>query len=372
MSMELGDGFGYGYDTLLEDLERWGQSAYATIDSVGASVQNRTIWQLTITNAIENDHPRRTVFIHARTHPIEVQSTWVTNEIINLLLSEGPSIQALRDSVVFYIIPMLNPDGVELGYYRENAHGIDIESNWSIPHLVEPEVAAIRLRLTELMNSEAPIEVALNMHSAYACKRYFVFHDSAGTSLYFTTLEKQFIESVRSYFPAGIEPWNYYVSWRYSTPTRYPESWFWMNYGEAVMALTYEDMNCDTASAFDSTARALIFGVRDFLGLSTLVNIAERDNLPTQYILEQNYPNPFNSSTVLRFSFPESIDANIFIYDIRGRLVNVLRNGPGPAGQRQVRWDGRDTFGRELPSGVYIATLSNSKLHNNVKMVLLR
>ena len=41
------------------------------------------------------------------------------------------------------IIPMINPDGVELEYNRENANGIDIESNWNTyPH--QPEVQALR------------------------------------------------------------------------------------------------------------------------------------------------------------------------------------------------------------------------------------
>ena len=50
------------------------------------------------------------------------------------------------------------------------------------------------------------------MHSAYACKRYFVYHHENGTSDYFTDLEKQFISGVQFYYPDGIEDWNYYVS----------------------------------------------------------------------------------------------------------------------------------------------------------------
>ena len=63
------------------------------------------------------------------------------------------------------------------------------------------------------------------MHSAYACKRYFVYHHENGTSDYFTDLEKQFISRVQFYYPDGIEDWNYYVSWTNSTPDQYPESW---------------------------------------------------------------------------------------------------------------------------------------------------
>ena len=126
----LGDHWGYGYDDLLSDLDYWAESPYVTVDSLGASVQNRAIWQLTITSDVPSSEPRKTVFIHARTHPGEVQGWWVTDELINLLLAEDEFGQFVRQRCVFYIIPMYNPDGVELEYPRENANGVDIESNW--------------------------------------------------------------------------------------------------------------------------------------------------------------------------------------------------------------------------------------------------
>ena len=152
---------------------------------------------------------------------------------------------------------MYNPDGVELGYSRENANGVDIESGWDdVP--LEPEVAVLKNRfieLTTLVNN--PIEVALNMHSAYSCKRFFVYHDEVGTSTYYTILEQQFINGIQSYFVNGFENWDYFVSWTSGTPDQYPESWWWMNHGENVMALTYEDMNCEAAGNYDSTAYAI-------------------------------------------------------------------------------------------------------------------
>ncbi|MCK5453584.1 MAG: hypothetical protein KAJ16_04440, partial [Calditrichia bacterium] len=255
-----GPHWGYGYDSLLADLPRWAQSSYVTIDSLGASVQNRALWQLTITADSPPTEPRRTVHVHARTHPNEVQGWWVTDELINLLLSEDPFSQFIREKCVFYIIPMYNPDGVELEYPRENANGVDLESNWNA-NPVEPEVAVLRQRFTDLMASTAPIEVAMNMHSAWVGKRYFVYHDTAGTSVAFTILEQDFIGGVRYYYLTGIEPWNYFISWTSGTPLVYPESWFWLNHAEAVMALTYEDMNSASAGNYDITAYALLHGV---------------------------------------------------------------------------------------------------------------
>ncbi len=337
----LGDHWGYGYDSLLVDLGKWARSPYVTVDSIGASVQNRGIWQLTITSVAPQVEPRRTVFVHARTHPGEVQSWWVTDELINLLLSEDEFAQLVRRKCVFYIIPMYNPDGVELEYPRENAHGIDIERNWSA-NPVEPEVAVLRSRFAQLMASDAPIEVALNMHSCSSCKRYFVYHDAAGTSVDFTLLEKQFIGGVRSYFLSGIQPWYYFVSWKNGTPDYYPESWFWLNFGEAVMALTYEDMNCSSAGDYDKTAYAILHGVADYLDVVETAVLSDPPTEASTFTLHQNYPNPVNLSnrstlsTIIQYELETPQYIRLVIYDILGRKLEILDQGFRNAGEHRV------------------------------------
>lgn len=366
MAEILGRNWGYGYDSLLADLDRWRQSPYVTIDSLGASVQNRALWQLTITsNLPPGSIPRHTVFIHARTHPGEVQGWWVTNEIINLLLSENPYAQFVRENCTFYIIPMYNPDGVELGYPRQNANGIDLESNWNA-NPVEPEVAVLRNRFTELMSSSAPIETALNMHSAYICKRYFVYHDSAGTSYQFTLLEKDFINGVRYYFPNGIEPWSFFISWTSGTPLVYPESWFWLNFGEAVMALTYEDMNCASAGAYDSTAYALLHGVTDYLGLVSGLAL-DRSSGVDHFTLNQNYPNPFNPKTTIEYELPYPTEIQIKLYDALGRVAKAIYSGRQKQGIHFIELDGSS-----LSSGVYYYQLSAKNFIKIKKCILLK
>ncbi len=358
--VQLGDHWGYGYDSLLVDLERWRQSPYVTIDSIGASVQNRALWQLNITSDTPEMEPRRTVFVHARTHPNEVQAWWVTDELISLLLSEEPFARFMRESCTFYIIPMYNPDGVELEFARQNANGIDIESNWD-KNPVQPEVAVLRNRFGELMASDAPIETALNMHSAFACKRYFVYHDAVGTSPEFTVLEQDFIGFIRSYFEDGIEPWSYFVSWTSGTPTRYPESWFWLNHGEDVMALTYEDMNCTAAGQYDQTAFAVLHGVADYLGL-VVTAVLDRPTAQIQgFSLRQNYPNPVrlsrttSMSSVIQFRLEREQPIRLVLYDVLGRQVKVLDQGRRPAAEHRVYFDASN-----LATGTYFYQLQTA------------
>jgi len=362
--------WGYGYDSLLVDLVRWGTSPFVTVDSLGASVQNRALWELTIADNPQSSSNHR-IYIHARTHPGEEESFWVTNEIINFLISDAPLAAFIRSNCIFHIIPMYNPDGVELGYARENANGIDIESGWDdVP--LELEVAVLRNRFFELMALvNNPIKVALNMHSSYSCKRYFVYHDAAGTSDNYTILEQQFINGVQSYFLGGFEDWDYFVSWTSGTPDQYPESWWWMNYGENVMALTYEDMNCEAAGNYDSTAYAMVLGVCNYIGLD-LSQIENEASMPGSYSLLQNYPNPFNPTTTLRYDLPENSHVTITIYDMLGRKVKTLINETQDAGYRSIIWDATGNNGERASAGIYLYQIQAREYMQTKKMVLLK
>ena len=79
---------------------------------------------LTITNEVVNISKKRTVIICGRIHPGETNSSWVLHGVIDFLISKSAS--HLRDSLVFKIIPMVNPDGVVAGNYRTSFIGKDL------------------------------------------------------------------------------------------------------------------------------------------------------------------------------------------------------------------------------------------------------
>jgi hypothetical protein len=374
-NVESTNNWGYSYDSLLVDLNRWRLNPFIKIDSIGLSVQGRPLWQLTITENPNNIQNKRTVYIHARTHPQETEGFWVTREIIKIITSDTDLGRRVRAHCVFYIVPMFNPDGVQLNRPRNNANNIDLESNWfTFPN--QPEVAALKARFTQLINSSNPIEVELNMHSSSLCKRYFVYHDSAGTSPQFAIMQQKYINGIRNYFPNGIEPWNYYVSWTNGNPMKYPESWFWFYYGPAVMALTYEDMyQCAGTGKFDSTANAIVRGVLDYMNIP--INVEYENQIVSDFKLYQNYPNPFGeasssgkSSTTISFSIDEDGIATLKIYDILGREVQTIVNEELKAGQvHSINFDGS-----RLASGVYFYKLeskSMSKIKSMIKKFVL-
>jgi hypothetical protein len=291
----------------------------------------------------------------------------VTNELIELLLSEDPLGRLMRERCIINIVPMYNPDGVELGYGRENANGVDIESNWDKP-VLEPEVQVLKGLFETFMAEPNPIRVALNMHSAWDCSRYFVYHAASGTSASYALLEQEYIGYVRAPFPSRIKPYNYFVSWNNSAPLRYPESWFWYNHGEAVMALTYEDMNCSAAGGFDTTAMALLQGTADYLGITGgPTGVTVTASAPHEFRLLQNYPNPFNPSTTIEYSLPRAAHATVKVYNLLGSEVATLVDEARPAGVHRLLWDAGNA-----PSGVYLYMIRAGDYIETRRAILIR
>lgn len=364
---------GYSYDSLLIDLELWRSSKYVKIDSIGLSVQGRPLWQLTVSSNPDNVAGKRTVHIHARTHPQETEGFYVTEEILNILLSESELAQTARANCVFYIIPMYNPDGVELGLPRRNANNVDLEANWNtFPH--QPEVAALKARFTQLMASPNPIEIMLNMHSSSLCKRYFVYHHENGTSPTYAVLQQNFINGVRSYYPNAIEPYSYFVSWTSGTALQYPESWCWLKHGENIMALTYEDKyrpSCSNTGKYDSTANAILRGLLDFMNITT--DVEQIGNLtPTVFRLEQNYPNPFNPSTTIQYAISNMQFVTIKVYDLLGNEIANLVDEYKSAGKNEVEFNLVRDSSPALASGVYFYRLQAGDYIQSKKMILLK
>ena len=68
-------------------------------------------------------------------------------------------------------------------------------------------------------------------------------------------------------------------------------------------------------------------------------------------------PNPFRGAAPIRFGLPRAASVRLTVHDVRGALARSLVDGWQPAGERVVRWDGRDGGGRALPAGVYLLRL---------------
>jgi hypothetical protein len=88
--------------------------------------------------------------------------------------------------------------------------------------------------------------------------------------------------------------------------------------------------------------------------------------------LRQNYPNPFNPATTISFTLPERARVMIAIYDADGTLVRTLLDDTFDRGVRETVWDGKDSRGRAVSSGVYFCRLKAGGQTLTKKTVLLK
>lgn len=97
------------------------------------------------------------------------------------------------------------------------------------------------------------------------------------------------------------------------------------------------------------------------------------EEAPAAGRLLRPYPNPFNPNTRIAFELERESRVELRIVDVRGRTVRVLEDALQPAGRWEMVWDGRDDAGRQLPSGMYFATLQvDGRRADSRKLLMLK
>jgi hypothetical protein len=88
--------------------------------------------------------------------------------------------------------------------------------------------------------------------------------------------------------------------------------------------------------------------------------------------LYQNYPNPFNPSTHISYYLPRAQRVTLTVYDVRGTLVRTLVDQPVGAGHHSLVWDGTDSSGGRVGSGVYFYRLRAGNKVITKKLVVVK
>lgn len=116
--------------------------------------------------------------------------------------------------------------------------------------------------------------------------------------------------------------------------------------------------------------------INKYLELPTVTNIDDiSGNYPVQFALQQNYPNPFNPSTTIKFKLPVRAHVTLKIVNLLGQEVAMLMDSQQNAGDIQVVWDGKNSSGDQVASGIYFYQLeakgSDGEQFNGIRRMLL-
>ena len=121
---------------------------------------------------------------------------------------------------------------------------------------------------------------------------------------------------------------------------------------------------------FSFATSAPVVDLRLDPGRNWLLDLELPDHSPVELLGVR--PNPFNELTTVSFVVREAGRVSVGIYDLRGRLVRMLFDEEFPAKVHERDWDGTDTAGSRVASGIYIVRLISADGGQQQKVTLLR
>jgi len=139
----------------------------------------------------------------------------------------------------------------------------------------------------------------------------------------------------------------------------------WPGTGPNVFGPTNMDIN--------ASSEIWNFFKRNPLPDTTITSITDNvDHLSKTFQLYQNYPNPFNPSTTIRYSVPAASRVELKIYNTLGQLVTELVDAYQTTGEYSAVWDGKDSNGNLLASGIYFYRIQMGEFSAVRKMTYLK
>ncbi len=235
------------------DFAEWTQQMaekpWVTRTVAGTSAWGKPIYQLTIGEGEPNY-----VLIISRQHPPEVTGSLALMTFLETLAGDSEQARAFRKRFTVVALPLMNPDGVDEGHWRHNAHGVDLNRDWYAFH--QPETRLARDRFLELKRrGNARFFFALDFHSTQR-DIFYTFNEDIETRP--AGLTKRWLEALHARlpeYPIHEEPGGL------GTPVS--KNWFYRAFG--IPAVTYEVGDEDDREHIRRVATAAAEALMDVL-----------------------------------------------------------------------------------------------------------
>ena len=143
----------------------------------------------------------------------------------------------------------------------------------------------------------------------------------------------------------------------------YTDYGLWNNRGGRLWVQSY-------ANCFPATWSQYVNSHWTYMGaLSTVDN----DNITAnKFELKGNYPNPFNPTTKIRFTNDRASNVKVTIYSLKGEKVATIMNKQVNSGTYDVSWNGKNTSGKVVPTGMYLYDIESDGRRLQGKMLFLK
>ena len=209
-----------------------------------------------------------------------------------------------------------------------------------------------------------PANTNANFYHLFACGNSRYIEDRNCAAIYAFQTEAG-INTIGSTHSGGMLEFNYFYE-------RLAEG---ISFGEAFLK-TYQYVG---SSMFDNNTKGWYYGLT-FNGDPFIIpqprsttTLAYNDNSTTPTRLNlTNYPNPFNLSTTICYQLPAASDVELTIYNALGQKIRTLVKINQPAENYKAMWDGKNSNGNNVVSGIYFCRIRVGDLVKVNKMLLLR
>lgn len=256
-------------------------SPHARMETIGFTHQGRPIHMVTITDDGFPLASKRRVWAHARVHAGEVTSSHTMIGWLQQMTEDSPLGEALRQNFIVHLVPMVNADGVYLGHTRWDALGRDPERQWCEP-MTHEGALALKSQVDEFMESGAPIEVMLNLHSTQGnfSGTFFFEHVRPSVTQEIEEMQDRYLEALDFATPLfdRLE-----LEERQLAECHFIESYFWNCWPGQTMAITHEghfrrritDWEWITGEDYREIGRAQARALFHYFSIEPPVNIAK-------------------------------------------------------------------------------------------------
>ena len=139
------------------------KNKFVSSEIIGKTPQNRPFQCLRIG---ENKSDSKIMIVIGRLHPPEVTGQFALQAFVESLCTDSETANKFRKEYTVYVVPMMNPDGVDNGHWRHNTGGIDLNRDWA--DFNQPETQFVRDFLRNKINgNDRKLYFGIDFHSTW-------------------------------------------------------------------------------------------------------------------------------------------------------------------------------------------------------------
>ena len=139
------------------------KNTFVSSEIIGKSPQNRPFQCLRIG---EGKSDSKIMMVIGRLHPPEVTGQFALQAFVEALCMDSETANKFRKEYTVYVVPMMNPDGVDNGHWRHNTGGIDLNRDWADFNQPETQIVRDFLR-KKLANTSNKLYFGIDFHSTW-------------------------------------------------------------------------------------------------------------------------------------------------------------------------------------------------------------